>query len=85
MASFRSVNESTFVPNSKKSRKIYFSDIMKSNSSLTMNRAAGDTIAAIIQVLTFFSVEGRSTSFCIRMIIIIIVSKSGDKSNVTYN
>ena len=34
--------------------EIHFSGIMKSNSSLTMNWTAIDTIAAAIQVLTFF-------------------------------
>ena len=50
-----------------------------------MNRAASDTIAALIQVLTFFSFEVEVYYFCIRMLIIIIASESCDKSNVTYN
>ena len=58
---------------------------MKINSGLTMNRIASDAIAAVIQVLTLFFSEDSPTSFCIRMLIIIIGSESGDKSNVTYN
>ena len=49
-----------------------------------MNRTVSNTIAAAIQVLTFFFVK-YSTSFCIRMLIIIIASESGYTSNVTYN
>ena len=78
MASSRSVNQSTFVP------EIHFSEIMKSNSGLTMNRTASDAIAAVIQVLKFF-LEDSPTSFCIRMLIITIGSESGDKRSVTYN
>ena len=40
---------------------------------------------AAIQVLTFFFLEDSSTSFSICLLIIIIGSGSGDKSNVTYN
>ena len=72
MASSWSVNQSTFVP------EIHFSKIMKSNSSLTMNRTA----SYAIQMLPFFLEDSR-TSFCIRMLIIIIRSESGDKSSVT--
>ena len=57
---------------------------MKSNSSLTMNRTANDTIVAVIQVLTFF-LEDSFIFFCILNLIIVIGSESGDKSNVTYN
>ena len=79
MASSRSVNQSTFVP------EIHFSEIMKSNSGLTINRTASYAIATVIQVLKFFFLEDSPTSFCIRMLIIIIGSESGDKSNITYN
>ena len=58
---------------------------MKIDSGLTMNRTASYAIAAVIQVLTLFFSEDSPTSFCIRMLIIIIGSESGDKSNVTYN
>ena len=78
MTSSRSVNQSTFVP------EIHFSEIMKSNSSLTMIRTASYAIAAVIQVLTFF-LEDSPTFFCIRMLTITIGSESGDKSNVTCN
>ena len=74
----RSVNQSTFVPES------HFSEIMKSNSGLTMNRIASYAIAAVLQVLTFF-LEDSLTFFCIRMLIIIIGIESGDKRNVTCN
>ena len=78
VTSSRSVNQPTFAPES------HFSEIMKSNSSLTMNRIAGYVIAAVIQVLTFF-LEDSPTFFCIRMLTITIGSESGDKSNVTCN
>ena len=58
---------------------------MKINSCLTINRTASYAIAAVIQVLTFFFSEDSPISFCIRMLIIIIGSESGDKSSVTYN
>ena len=77
VASSWSVNQSTFVS------EIHFSEIMKSNSGLTMNRIASYAIAAVIQVLTLFFSEDSPTSFCICMLIIIIGSESGDKSNVT--
>ena len=48
VASSWSVNQSTFVP------EIHFSEIMKSNSRLTMNRTASYAIAAVIQMLPFF-------------------------------
>ena len=35
-------------------RKIYFSENIKSKSNLTMNWTASDTIAAVLQTLTFF-------------------------------
>ena len=35
-------------------RKIHFSESIKSKSNLTMNWAASDTIAAVLQTLTFF-------------------------------
>ena len=57
---------------------------MKSNSSLTMNRTASDTIAAVKQVLIFF-LEDSFIFFCVRILINIIGNESGDKSNVTYN
>ena len=57
---------------------------MKSYFSLTMNRTASDTIAAVIKVLTFF-LEDSSICYSIRMLIIVIERKSDDKSNVTYN
>ena len=57
---------------------------MKSNSSLTMNRTASDTIAAVIQVLILF-LEDSFISVCVRILINIIGNESGDKSNVTYN
>ena len=66
MASSRSVNQSTFVP------EIHFSEIMESNSGLTINR-----IATVTQVLKFF-LEDSPTSFCICMLIITIGSESGD-------
>ena len=57
---------------------------MKSNSSLTMNGTASDTIASVIQVLIFF-LEDSFIFFCVRIVINIIGNESGDKSNVTYN
>ena len=78
VTSSRSVNQSTFVP------EIHFSEIMKSNSSLTMNRIASYVIAAVIQMSNFF-LEDSPTFFCIRMLIITIENDSGDKSNVTCN
>ena len=78
VTSSRSVNQSPFVPE-------IFSEIMKSDSSLTMNRNASYAIAAVIQVLTYFFLENSPTFFCIRMLIITIGSESGDKSNVTCN
>ena len=65
VASSRSVNQSTFVP------EMHFSEIIKSNSGLTMNRIASYAIAAVIQMLPFF-LEDSPTSFCIRMLIIIL-------------
>ena len=51
-----------------------------------MNQIASDTIAAVKQVLAFFFLlEDSSTSFYNRMLIILIGSESGDKSNVTFN
>ena len=47
-----------------------------------MNRTASDTIAAAIQVLFL---EDSFIFFCVRILIDIIVSESGDKSIVTYN
>ena len=73
-----SVNQSTFVP------EIHFSEIMKSNSGLTMNRTASYAIMAVIQMLPFF-LEDSPTSICIRMLIIIIGSESGDKSSVIFH
>ena len=49
-----------------------------------MNRTASDTIAAAIQVPTFF-LEDSFIFFCVRILINIIGNESGDKSNVTYN
>ena len=57
---------------------------MKSNSSLTMNRTASDTIAAVMQVQIFF-LGDSVIFFCVRIFINIIGNESGDKSNVTYN
>ena len=57
---------------------------MKSNSSLTLNQTASDTIAAVIQVLIFV-LENSFIFFCARILINIIGNESGDKSNVTYN
>ena len=56
---------------------------MKSNFSLTMNRTASDTIAAIEAVDLYF-LEDSSTSFSIRMFIITFGSESGNKSDATY-
>ena len=56
---------------------------MKSNSSLTTNRTASDTIAAVIQALIFFL--DSFIFFCVCILINIIGNESGDKSNVTYN
>ena len=53
-----------------------------------MNWTASVTIAVAIEVLTFFLFFRRTPQFFgirILIIIIIIVSDSGDKSDVTYN
>ena len=65
--SFASVGQSINVCAGK--QKV--ADIMKSNSSLTMNRTANDNIAAAIQVLTFF-LQDSSIFFSIRILTIII-------------
>ena len=57
---------------------------MKSNSSLTQNQTASDTIAAVIQVLIFV-LENSFIFFFPLFLINIIGNESGDKSNVTYN
>ena len=77
----RSIN---VCPGWQKVPGIHFSKIMKLNSSLTMNWTAGDTIAAAIQVMTFFW-RRPSFRFWIGNLIIIIESEPGDKSNVTCN
>ena len=68
----------TFVP------EIHFSEIMKINSGLTMNRTASYAIAAVIQVLTFFF-GGQPHFLLYSYFNIIIGIESGAKSSVTYN
>ena len=57
---------------------------MKSNSSLTINRTASDTIAAVIQMLILF-LDDSFIFFGVRILINIIGNESDDRSNVTYN
>ena len=53
---------------------------MKYNSNMAMNGTASDTIAAVIEALTFlFFSEDTFTFICTPVLFIVVVSESGDK------